>query len=141
MSNYLTHSIRVSSFAVVLLLTACGGEEGPQATDERATTSTVTAPNTTPVQLAPSAPNTAVLDPNPPHGQPGHRCEIAVGASLSSAPAVGATGISPSNPVINTAPISGAPATAPGPTPPGMNPPHGQPGHDCNVAVGSPLPK
>ncbi|MBP6391770.1 MAG: hypothetical protein KA175_02310 [Flavobacteriales bacterium] len=141
MSKHLSHSIRVSSFVVALLLTACGGEENPRVTDEPASTSTVTAPNTTPVLVAPSAPSTAVLDPNPPHGQPGHRCEIAVGASLSSAPPVGSTGISPSNPVINTAPISGAPGTTPGPTPPGMNPPHGQPGHDCNVAVGSPLPK
>lgn len=85
-----------------------------------------------------------VSDPNPAHGEPGHRCEIPEGASLSTAPAPGAGG-----PTITTDPsISAMPMqqtiTAPGAatvTAPGMNPPHGEPGHDCAVAVGSPLPK
>jgi hypothetical protein len=41
-------------------------------------------------QVKPQAqPATTVTAPgmNPPHGQPGHRCDIAVGAPLSSAPA------------------------------------------------------
>ena len=58
---------------------------------------------------------------NPPHGQPGHDCSIAVGSPLSSSPVV--------NPSTST-PVK---------TAPGMNPPHGQPGHDCSIAVGSPL--
>lgn len=49
---------------------------------------------------------------NPPHGQPGHRCDIAVGAPLPTTAS-------------NTAKI---------------NPPHGQPGHRCDIPVGSPLP-
>lgn len=52
---------------------------------------------------------------NPPHGQPGHRCDIAVGAPLGSG-----------NLLNNT--------TA------GLNPAHGQPGHRCDIAVGAPLP-
>lgn len=52
---------------------------------------------------------------NPPHGQPGHRCDIAVGAPL------GGNGI-----IDNT--------TA------NLNPPHGQAGHRCDIAVGAPLP-
>ena len=57
---------------------------------------------------------------NPPHGQPGHRCEIAVGSPLNS-------------PATNQ-----APAPAPEPVV-RLNPPHGQPGHSCDVPVGSPL--
>lgn len=60
---------------------------------------------------------------NPPHGQPGHRCDIAVGAPLN------ATGSNAS---------AGNKASTPQ-TPPGMNPPHGQPGHRCDIAVGAPL--
>jgi len=89
-------------------------------------------------------PSAVVTDPNPAHGEPGHRCEIPEGASLSASPAPGAGG-----PMITTDPgISAMPMQptiiAPGAgtvTAPGMNPPHGEPGHDCAVAVGSPLPK
>jgi hypothetical protein len=49
---------------------------------------------------------------NPPHGQPGHRCDIPVGDPL--------------------------PATASNNAK--LNPPHGQPGHRCDIPVGSPLP-
>lgn len=87
---------------------------------------------------------------NPAHGQPGHRCEIAVGAPLSSAPAVTKT---PANnvavqsnglpekisvPAVATVPSAPAPAAATGS---GLNPAHGQPGHRCEIAVGAPLPK
>jgi hypothetical protein len=66
---------------------------------------------------------------NPEHGQPGHRCEIAVGAPLNSAPAAAA------------APKMSLPtpqAIVPGSSVT-LNPPHGQPGHDCSVQVGQPL--
>lgn len=71
---------------------------------------------------------------NPPHGQPGHRCDIAVGAPLNS-PKGNTT------PTQVAAPTTQAPATikAPTTTAPGMNPPHGQPGHRCDIAVGAPL--
>ncbi len=49
---------------------------------------------------------------NPPHGQPGHRCDIPVGDPL---PAVASNDVK-------------------------LNPPHGQPGHRCDIPVGSPLP-
>ena len=67
----------------------------------------------TPVKTAPGM--------NPPHGQPGHDCSIAVGSPLKSSPVV--------NPSTST-PVQ---------TAPGINPPHGQPGHDCSIAVGAPL--
>ncbi len=60
---------------------------------------------------------------NPAHGQPGHRCEIAVGAPLNTAPV---------NQGITAAPAASLPAA-------GKNPEHGKPGHRCDIAVGAPL--
>ncbi|MGL2964736.1 hypothetical protein ACSVH2_13020 [Flavobacterium sp. RSB2_4_14] len=101
-------------------------------------------------------PNPVVTKPgmNPPHGQAGHRCDIAVGAPLNSPvskPKPGAT--ITQQPTFTTSTTTNAqttPASAPAilnpnaattVTAPGMNPPHGQAGHDCAVAVGAPLPK
>lgn len=77
---------------------------------------------------------------NPAHGQPGHRCDLAVGAPLPTA----------GSPVQIPTPVTTAPA--PTPTPPvavptpttaggtgAKNPEHGQPGHRCDIAVGAPL--
>lgn len=86
---------------------------------------------------------------NPPHGQPGHRCEIAVGAPLNSK----STEIKKpqvtqvvnekpvEKPVLNVNSNNGSSTVVGTNTPPGMNPPHGQEGHRCDVAVGAPLPK
>lgn len=68
---------------------------------------------------------------NPEHGQPGHRCDIAVGAPLNS-PAANQATIPASS-----APTLSAPANASGSV--SLNPPHGQPGHDCAIPVGQPL--
>lgn len=96
------------------------------------------------------APATAAVakGTNPAHGQPGHRCDIAVGAPLDSKPGTGmsapaATQPAPSATVLPTpaattpAPALTTPASASGAR---VNPPHGQPGHDCSVQVGQPLP-
>ncbi|WP_348799792.1 hypothetical protein [Flavobacterium adhaerens] len=88
---------------------------------------------------------------NPPHGQPGHRCDIPVGSPLNSKPATTTTTTTPTAtsgevtksvsvqpPVPALLSPSSANATE---TPEGMNPPHGQAGHRCDIAVGAPLPK
>jgi hypothetical protein len=69
---------------------------------------------------------------NPPHGQPNHRCDIAVGVPLDSPP-----GTRPTPPVASQLNVP-AQTTTPSTTP-GMNPPHGQPDHRCDIAVGAPL--
>ena len=93
---------------------------------------------------------------NPAHGEPGHRCDISVGAPLNSAPtnstkpaAVnGATNITPMPtatqnssiiPALQNTSIS-IPAKTASAFTGKINPAHGQPGHDCKVAVGQPLP-
>ena len=96
---------------------------------------------------------------NPAHGQPGHRCDIAVGAPLNSPPGNASKpapiaktttissnsaqpGVVSSNGATITTTNNATPTTvSPVVTAPGMNPPHGQEGHDCAVAVGAPLPK
>lgn len=75
---------------------------------------------------------------NPPHGQPGHRCDISVGAPLNSkpAPATPPTTVSttPQQPQVTMKEIPTTTKTAPG-----MNPPHGEPGHRCDIAAGAAL--
>ena len=89
---------------------------------------------------------------NPEHGKPGHKCEVAVGAPLNSAPTTTAkpraANISPiaapsqNNsivPALQNTSISSPVKTSTAFTGK-VNPAHGQPGHDCKVAVGQPLP-
>jgi len=88
-------------------------------------------PQTSTVQ--PVAPVTASGKLNPAHGEPGHRCDISVGAPLNSAPAQPTVTNTTQTPVkINTQPATQTVAA-------GMNPAHGQPGHRCDIAVGAPL--
>lgn len=81
---------------------------------------------------------------NPEHGKPGHRCEIAVGAPLTSNP------VTTSNPIqtTTTTTTTSTPTTIPTTTTAkttsnntnsALNPSHGQPGHRCDIGVGQPL--
>lgn len=123
---------RTTLAVTILVMVAC-----ISCKDEKSET-----PNTqtaTPVlnQATGVVPVTAEL--NPAHGEPGHRCDIAVGAPLSGIPSTNLTSpagnanITPTLPAnINTQPSTQAVAA-------GMNPAHGQPGHRCDIAVGAPL--
>lgn len=102
--------------------------------------------NTKPVERLPAdqiaaEPDEPLLDPepkpavsnsglvlNPAHGQPGHRCDVKVGATLN--------GFSAANTPSVFEPINQAAVVTNAPT---INPAHGQPGHRCDVPVGSPL--
>lgn len=80
---------------------------------------------------------------NPAHGQPGHRCDIAVGAALDSKP-IQSTIQQPTSsntpsvpsPALPYTPVNNSSSTA---VAKGMNPAHGQPGHRCDISVGAPL--
>ncbi len=81
---------------------------------------------------------------NPAHGLAGHRCDLPVGAPLTSASGAAVPVKSP--PVINMNPTpaqpgSSAPSAAPAPSAAGVkvNPAHGLPGHRCDIQVGAPL--
>lgn len=96
---------------------------------------------------------------NPPHGQPGHRCDLPVGAPLNgSAPAAKQATTNQTNKTFTVSPAGNATVTkienseiqteAPKPvaqtTLPGMegkpNPAHGETGHRCDIPVGVNLP-
>jgi hypothetical protein len=83
------------------------------------------------------APASTAKGMNPQHGQPGHRCDIPVGAPLNSAStnAKTTTAAVTSKPTVTMTPTTTTTVT----TPKGMNPPHGQAGHRCDIPVGSPL--
>ncbi len=99
------------------------------------TTQTVQAPTVT-TTTATAAPAQVAKGMNPPHGQPGHRCDIEVGAPLNSKPKTTTTAAN-TTAQIQPQVIQPTPATTT--TAPGMNPAHGQPGHRCDIAVGAPL--
>jgi hypothetical protein len=143
-------SIIISS----LLLVSCKKELEPQettATSElirlglaKDTSKVQTPAAQTATQLA--NPNTVLSDTkgiNPAHGQPGHRCDIAVGAPLNSAPTQQAQAVQgQAGQTVQVNPTQTQVVTttaAPVKTAKGMNPPHGQPGHRCDIPVGAPL--
>ena len=120
-------------------------EQTPAETTE-STTNLTTEPMTPPADASGAAATAEGM--NPPHGQPGHRCDIAVGAPLNSAPAAvntasvfknATTAETPAPQPGNTQPVNITNSATPATTAPGMNPPHGQPGHRCDIAVGAPL--
>ena len=109
--------------------------------------------NTTQATL-PSTPTGVTL--NPPHGQPGHRCDIAVVAPLPNDGNVVSKAQSQSNTVSQGEAMPLVSGSMPqqvvqvqqpqnqqsyvGPKGEKLNPPHGQPGHRCDIAVGATLP-
>lgn len=145
--------MNTKSFLSILLissafLTSCKKELQPQDSSDAVSPASATAaltPTAQPQlqQAAAPAPSTVAATGttaglNPPHGQPNHRCDIAVGAPLNSAPA----------PAANQAPLQSSVGKSTTVTPQptktatvaaGMNPPHGQPNHRCDIAVGAPL--
>lgn len=88
---------------------------------------------------------TAQVKLNPPHGEPGHLCEIEVGAPLpveaalpepvEVTPARPTPVLTPTTSVLNQ-PINTVVPTGPKPQ---FNPAHGQPWHTCDLEVGAPL--
>ena len=92
---------------------------------------------TTQTTTTPTFATSTAAGMNPPHGQPNHRCDVAVGAPLDSPPGTGKTQPPASQPNATTQ-ITTTPTTTRS-TAPGMNPPHGQPNHRCDIKVGAPL--
>ncbi len=140
------------ALTVVIALTSCTAAESSATiqtpAQQQAVAPAVGSPATAapqPIEIPPAtdAPPAATAQINPPHGEPGHRCEIPVGAPLDgsapSAPAASTVTI-PANGT-TASPVMAAPTASPATGSTGkINPPHGQPGHDCAVPVGSPLP-
>ena len=144
-------SLRKAFFAIAaitsIFLIGCGGEDESQ--------TSIVLPDAASVPLVPSPDSQTALTNsgltptvnagvalNPAHGQPGHRCEIAVGAPLNSLPNAAASPLVTAPASTTTAPISTASVPALTPTNTAtlkFNPKHGEPGHRCELAVGAPL--
>ena len=106
------------------------------------TPNTETTTTTVADSLQPVKTETGTVALNPAHGQPNHRCDIAVGAPLNTLPTPGSflkptqtqqTPASTTNTVQTT-------TTSPTGVKPKLNPAHGQPYHRCDLKVGDPLP-
>ena len=94
----------------------------------------ISAPNVTTTTV--NAPTQKVAaGMNPAHGEPNHRCDIAVGAPLNSPPGKAAA---PQQTVTPTpAPVAAPqPAKVENPLNLAVNPAHGEPGHSCAIPVG-----
>ena len=92
--------------------------------------------NTINPPVAPDISSAAGL--NPAHGQPGHRCEIPVGASMNSKPAIPVSNSTVQSVPGTTSPVNNL-STVSKPVTTGINPEHGKPGHRCDIAVGAAL--
>lgn len=143
-------SIPAFLLATVITLGACNNNETAEATTplppSPANTSLVDSPkikNDSNTLSAPVLPGSVQQQPatgivlNPPHGQPGHSCDVEVGQPLNGAP------VSNSAPPVMTMPAQQPQALPQAPLPANgqvrINPAHGQPGHRCDVAVGAAL--
>lgn len=134
----------LSLLAFVLFAAACNSNEGEGNVEMNTVApppQTVAAPVASDSDTKATIPTSAPIALNPAHGLPGHRCDIAVGAPLNSAPNANSA---PAPVQMNAAPSTqNAPMMQSAPSAGGkilINPPHGQPGHDCSVEVGKPLP-
>lgn len=120
------------------LNTAGSGGTSVQAASVQSTQAVTTSQNITAKTVTPKG-------MNPPHGESGHRCDIAVGAPLNSKPAATtSTNSAPAAKEYTVQPAVPAllsTASADTETAAGMNPAHGKAGHRCDIAVGEPLPK
>lgn len=70
---------------------------------------------------------------NPPHGQAGHTCALAVGAPLNQT-----AGVQPQK-SISPQPVTVPASAVINTSGKKLNPKHGAPGHRCDIAVGAPL--
>ncbi|MFC6266959.1 hypothetical protein [Frigoriflavimonas asaccharolytica] len=89
-----------------------------------------------PVAAANPQPQKVAPGMNPAHGEPGHRCDISVGAPLNSPVATPAAA-----PQVMPQTVNPTPQSAPVANPMNLavNPAHGEAGHSCAIAVGAPF--
>lgn len=140
-------TLRILTFALLLGLGFASCKNDSAATTETPAATESGMEGLTPAPAGGAA--SAVSNPNPPHGEPGHRCDIPVGASLDTPPMEGYTPPSGSatpiqaapqtgtSPVFNNQPSAQQPASSTAVKNP--NPPHGEPGHRCDIPVGASL--
>jgi hypothetical protein len=144
--HFMNSKILISTIVVALAFVSCKKDLEPQeSTPQSELVALGLAKDSSQVAVAAQNPTSSTLVStagaiNPAHGAPGHRCDIAVGAPLNSAPSQTAqpaqtVQVNPAQQNVVTTTTTAAPAKVAK----GMNPAHGQPGHRCDIPVGSPL--
>ncbi|TDS54653.1 hypothetical protein [Myroides indicus] len=147
----------LSAFLTLGLFSCKDTQKEAPAIEDTELSSTTSAPETPAqneaLEKAPATNNQTADNLNPAHGQPGHRCDIPVGAPLDTPPqqnnmqqqpvqaaASSSNGNSPflvndqaKSKLQNSGGSAGTTASGK------VNPPHGQPGHRCDIPVGQPL--
>lgn len=121
----------------VIGLMACNPKKPESATTYAATPTGLQGIQNSVPSTAVAANNSGGGAVNPPHGKPGHRCDLAVGAPLNTAPSTSVTPTITQQAVNNTPPV--AVQNTANTTGQKLNPKHGEPGHRCEIAVGAPL--
>jgi len=133
-----------AAFVFFIFFVSCDSESNTKEQLAAPSVSPLTTSPTLPAGNDSAAAFKAGVTLNPQHGQPGHRCDIAVGAPLNAPaatiqPNVSATPPPTSSATTNTnidiqkvLPQASTSGTA-------LNPKHGEPGHRCDIAVGAPL--
>lgn len=138
-------------FSAFVLGSCADSKKEPSPAEDTTVNTTETTQNATTETSEPvSETSSTPAGMNPPHGQPGHRCDIPVGAPLDSQPGGNVPTQAVSEPAtngqgfLNSGSQNATPTPAAQQTVAGMkgqpNPAHGQPGHRCDVQVGQPLP-
>jgi hypothetical protein len=109
-------------------------------TANTATSATIPGAATAAPAASSKVPATATGAMNPEHGKPGHRCDIPVGAPLSTPLQDGPQQAQPQiQPPLPSQPLPAQQSSNANQGIVRINPAHGQPGHDCAVPVGQPL--
>jgi len=128
----------IAAFTSILLIACSGDDEIKTNVAAPATAGTSLLPSTetpaTVIDTATLQKNYAGAALNPQHGQPGHRCDIAVGAPLNSPQSNASSSV-----VIPPTTTATAPVVKTNTAEVKLNPKHGEPGHRCDLAVGAPL--
>jgi hypothetical protein len=120
-----TFKIVTRKITVLLIVLTLGFAFSCKESSEKKKDSTKTTTSTPVISKENTTESKGDIALNPAHGQPGHRCDISVGAPLDSAPTTPVTS-NQGSPLINASAQN-------------LNPAHGQPGHRCDIAVGAPL--
>ena len=137
----------VVAFVFFIFFVSCDSESDSKEQLAAPSVSPLTTSPTLPANNDSAAAFKAGVTLNPQHGEPGHRCDIAVGAPLNAP----AANIQPSVSATPPTTLSSSPTTntnidvqkvvlpQANTSTAGLNPKHGEPGHRCDIAVGAPL--
>jgi hypothetical protein len=131
-----------AAFVFFIFFVSCNSESDSKEQLAAPSVSPLTTSPTLPANNDSAAAFKAGVALNPQHGEPGHRCDIAVGAPLNAPAANIQPNVSATPPptsstntnidVQKVLPQASTSGTA-------LNPKHGEPGHRCDIAVGAPL--